>query len=76
MQGEKMEKFISYVAHPLTMHWWGFLFHVFLIIGIITSATKLTIANFTPMSWFLLAIASMLAMIWNVTIRILASIKS
>ncbi|MDD5446610.1 MAG: hypothetical protein PHY36_01840 [Methanocellales archaeon] len=38
-------------------------FYVFLIIGIITSATKITIANFTPMFWLLLAIASILAMV-------------
>lgn len=76
MQGERIEKFIDYATHPWAMHWWGFLFHVFLIVGIITAATKLTIAKFTPMSWFLLAIACILAMIWNVAERILASIKS
>jgi len=71
-----VNKLTNYGVHPLAMHWWGFLFHAFLIVGIITAATKLTIANFTPMSWFLLAIACLLAMIWNVVVRILARLKS
>lgn len=71
-----MRKLTNYGVHPWAMHWWGFLFHVFLIIGIITAATDLTIANFTSMSWFLLAIVCLLAMIWNVAVRILARIKS
>jgi len=66
----------NYGTHHLAMHWWGFLFHAFLIIGIITAATKLTIANFTPISWFLLSIACILAMLWNVAVRILARMKS
>ncbi|MFC2046907.1 hypothetical protein ACFLTK_01330 [Chloroflexota bacterium] len=71
-----MSKLKSYATHPIAMHWWGFLFHAFLILGIITAAMNLTIANFTPISLFLLAIICLLAMIWNVTLRILDRMKS
>ena len=71
-----MNKLKNYGTHPWAMHWWGFLFHAFLIIGIITAATKIMIANFTPMSWFLLSIVCILAMIWNVLVRMLAHKQS
>jgi len=71
-----MNKLTNYGTHPWAMHWWGFLFHIFLIIGIVTAATELIIASFTPMSWFLLAIACVLAMIWNVAVRTLARLES
>ena len=64
-----MQRYKNYSTHPWAMHWWGFLFHVALIIGIVTATTGFTIASFTPMSWFLISIACILAMIWNVLIR-------
>ena len=71
-----MNKMKNYSIHPWAMHWWGFLFHAFLIIGIVQAVTGIGISNFSPMLWFLLSIACVLAMIWNVVVRILARILS
>ena len=71
-----MEELTKSAAHPLFMWFFGILGDALLIVGIVTAAMKVTIAGFTPMSWFLLAIPCYLGMIWVVTLRILAHLES
>lgn len=47
-----------------------------LIVGIITAATNKTFGGFTPILWFLLALACYLAAVLMVTMRILARLES
>ena len=58
------------------MLWYfGALGDIFIIVGIVTAVMKVTIAGFTLMSWFLLAIACYLGLIWVVTMRMLAHLE-
>ena len=50
------------VTHPILVLLLSCLGDALLIVGIVTAAMKVTVAGFTPMSWFLLAIACYLGL--------------
>ncbi len=53
--------------------WWYFpraLAILLLIVGIITAALNVTFGGFTPIMWFLLAIADLIIVTCNETLRI------
>lgn len=71
-----MDNLTKLAAHPFFMWYFGILGDALAIMGIVTAATDVTIAGFTPMLWFLLAIACYLGMIWVVALRILVHLES
>ena len=58
------------------MWFWGCLGDALFITGIVTGAMKVTIAGFSPVSWFLMAIACYLGMIWSITLRIVTRMEA
>lgn len=71
-----MKEITKLMAHPFVMWYFGILGDALAIVGIITAAMEVTIAGFTPILWFLLAIACYLGMVWAVTLRILTHLES
>ena len=71
-----MDELTRLAARPIFMWYFGILGDALVIVGIVAAATDVTIAGFTPMLWFLLAIACYLGMIWVVALRILAHLES
>ena len=71
-----MDDLTKLAAHPFFMWYFGGFGDALLIVGIVTAARGITIAGFTPMLWFLLAIACYLGMIWVVALRILAKLEN
>jgi len=70
-----MGELTKLATHSFFMWYFGIVGDALLIVGIITAAMDITIAGFTPMLWFLLAIASYLGMVWAVTLRILKHLE-
>ena len=71
-----MDNLTKLAARPFFMWYFGILGDALLIVGIVTAAMEVTIAGFTPMLWFLLAIACYLGMIWVAALRILTHLES
>jgi len=71
-----MDELTRLAARPFFMWYFGILGDALAIVGIVTAAMGITIAGFTPMLWFLLAIACYIGMIWVVALRILAHLES
>ncbi len=71
-----MKKLTEYMTRPACMCSLGSLGVAFLIVGIVTAARNATFAAFTPIIWFLLALACYLGMMWAVLMRILAQLES
>ena len=71
-----MEKPTKFFAHPALMWFWGSLGDALFVVGIVTGALKATIAGFTPISWFLMAIACYVGIVWSVAMRILIHLES
>jgi len=71
-----MEKLTKWMTQPAFTWYLGGLGDALLIVGIVTAAVNATFAAFTPVIWFLLAIACYLSMIWVVAMRILARMES
>ena len=71
-----MKKLVECTAKPACLCCLGSLGVVLLIVGIVTAAINATFAAFTPIIWFLLALACYLGMIWVVLMRILARLES
>ena len=74
--GVSMKELMKLASHPLFMWYFGILGDALLIVGIVTAAKEASIAGFTPMTWFLLAIACYLGMVWVVTLRILLHLEN
>ena len=71
-----MKKLVECTAKPACLYCLESLGVVLLIVGIVTAAINATFAAFTPIIWFLLALACYLGMIWVVLMRILARLES
>lgn len=71
-----MDQLTRFAAHPFFMWYFGALGDALAIVGIVTAVTETTIAGFTPMLWFLLAIACYLGLLWVVALRILVTLES
>jgi len=71
-----MKKLVECTAKPACLCCLGSLGVVLLIVGIVTAAINATFAAFTPIIWFLLALACYLGMIWVVLMQILARLES
>lgn len=71
-----MEKLTKWVTQSACIWCFGGLGDALLIVGIVTTAMNATFAGFTPILWFLLALACYLGMIWVVTMRILTRLES
>ena len=70
-----MGNLTNWMTQTAVMWYFGALGDTLLIVGIITAAMKVTIAGFTPVSWFLLAIACYLGLIWVVALRIMTHLE-
>ena len=70
-----MKKLAECMTRPACICCLGSLGVVLLIVGIVTAAINATFAAFTPIIWFLLALACYLGMIWVVLMRILARLE-
>lgn len=71
-----MDILTRWVARPSFMWFFWFLGRVLILVGIVTAAIKVTIADFTPMLWVLLGIACLLGMIALAVLRILTQLES
>lgn len=71
-----MDILTRWVARPSIMWFFWFLGRVLILVGIVTAAIKVTIADFTPMLWVLLGIACLLGMIALGVLRILTQLES
>ena len=71
-----MNNLIKSIANPSFMWLFGIMGDALLIVGLFAAIKKVTIAGFTPVSWFLLAISCYLGMIWIVTLCILARVEN
>ena len=71
-----MKKLTECMTRPACICCLGSLGVVLLIVGIVTAGINATFAAFTPIIWFLLALACYLGMIWVVLMRILARLES
>lgn len=71
-----MDILTRWVARPSFMWFFWFLGRILLLVGIVTAAIKVTIADFTPMLWVLLGIACLLGMIALGVLRILTQLES
>lgn len=71
-----MKKLTECMTKPAAIWCFGGLGDAFLVVGIVTAAINTTFAAFTPILWFLLALACYLGMIWVVTMRILSQLES
>ncbi len=71
-----MKKFTECIAKPACLCCLGSLGFALLIVGIVTAAINATFAAFTPVIWFILALACYLGMIWVVLMRILARLEA
>jgi len=71
-----MDELTRLAAQPLFMWFFGIFGDALLIIGIVTAAMDITIASFTPVLWFLLAINCYLGVVWIVALRILVNLES
>ena len=63
------------ITRPVCLCSIGSLGVALLIVGIVTAALNKTFAGFTPIIWFLLALACYLGMIWVVLMRMLARLE-
>ena len=71
-----MKKLTECMTRPACLCSLGSLGVALLIVGIVTAAMNRTFASFTPVIWFLLALACYLSMIWVALMRILARLES
>jgi len=71
-----MKELTKLAVDPFFMWYFGVMGDVLLIVGIVTTVMGTTIAGFTPVLWFLLAICSYLGMIWVVALRILTRLET
>jgi len=71
-----MDELTKFAAHPFFMWYFGVIGDALVIMGIVTAVTEITIADFTPTLWFLLAIVCYLGLLWTVAIRILVHLES
>jgi len=71
-----MKKLMDWMTRPACICCLGSLGVALLIVGIVTAAINATFAAFTPIIWFLLALACYLGMMWAVLMRILARLES
>ncbi len=71
-----MKKLTECMTRPACMCSLGSLGVALLIVGIVTAAINATFAAFSPIIWFLLALACYLGMMWAVLMRILARLES
>jgi len=71
-----MKKLIECMTKSACICCLGSLGVALLIVGIVTAGINATFAAFTPIIWFLLALACYLGMIWVALMRILARLES
>ncbi len=71
-----MDDIMKSMANPFLMWLFALLGDAFLIVGIATAVSEVSIACFTPTAWLLLAVISYLIMVWVVTLRILIRVES
>ena len=73
--GTVMNELLKSAANPFLMWGFGAIGDAMLIVGIVAAIREVAFAGFTPVIWFLLAIAFYLGMVWIVTLRILAHVE-
>jgi len=71
-----MEKLLKFTMRPAWIIFLRLLGIALLIVGIVTVALNATFGGFTPILWFLLALASFLGVICGELFRILAVLES
>jgi len=71
-----MDELTRLATHTWAMYYFGGLGDALVIVGIVSAVMDVTIAGFTPVLWFLLAIACYIGLIWVVALRILAHLES
>ena len=71
-----MKKLTECMTRPACLCSLGSLGVALLIVGIVTAAMKVSFGGFSPIYWFLSALACYLGIIWVVLMRILARLES